>query len=41
MIKIVDAPIKKSSLAYSSAFKSAQEILSLLEIINMKSNNKN
>lgn len=33
MIKIIDTPIKKNSLAYSSAFKSVQEIIGLLEII--------
>ncbi|MDK0901590.1 hypothetical protein P5F45_07780 [Clostridium perfringens] len=39
MIKIIDTPIKKNSLAYSSAFKSAQEIISLLEIIIKKYEN--
>ncbi|HAT4309299.1 TPA: zinc-ribbon domain-containing protein [Clostridium perfringens] len=38
MIKIVNTPIKKNSLAYSSAFKSAQEIMSLLELINTECN---
>lgn len=39
MIKIINTPTKSNSLTYSAAFKSAQEILSLVELMFKQCNN--
>lgn len=40
MIKIINTPTKSNSLTYSAAFKSAQEILSLVELMFKQCNNE-